>query len=282
MTLHASVVVIGDEILEGYVRDTNSGWLCDRLRAHGVLVDRVSTVADDVVAIDEALQAELARVRPRLILTSGGLGSTPDDITFEALAASLERDLVLHPGLAALVEQAVEWTRSMGVAVDDDYRRHMLRMAHVPTGATLLDRAGTWIPGVRVDIDGGIEDDNGATLVILPGVPDHFTRIVDGQVLPDLVAGRNPIPHMVEVVHDFPESALNPSMVAVKRKHPSVRIGSYPGSPSLLRLSGDAAEVEAAAATVRAHVASMVSDPAGQRLTAEWTRQFGHHEADDT
>lgn len=276
MTLHASVIVIGDEILEGYVRDTNSGWLCDRLRGLGVIVDRVSTVADGEAAIDEALQAELARARPRLIVTSGGLGSTPDDITFASLAASLGRELVRHPGLVILVDRAIEWTRSMGVVVDEDDTAHMMRMAHVPEGATLLDRAGTFIPGVRVDIDGGLSVDDGVTLVILPGVPDHFRRILDGEVLPDLVAGRNPVPHMVEVTHTFPESALNSCMVRINRDHPDVRIGSYPGTPSLLRLSGDHDEVETAAATARDHIQSLSDDPAGQRLTEAWTRQFSH------
>ncbi len=85
--LEASVVVIGDEILSGYVHDANSGWLAERLRVHGVPLTRVSVVPDEHEAIDEALQAELARSRPRLIITSGGIGSTPDDLTYEAVAA---------------------------------------------------------------------------------------------------------------------------------------------------------------------------------------------------
>jgi molybdopterin-biosynthesis enzyme MoeA-like protein len=75
--VHASIVAIGDEILEGFVRDTNSGWLAERLRQVGVTLDRVVVVPDDVGAIVETLRAELSRSRPRLVFTSGGIGTTP-------------------------------------------------------------------------------------------------------------------------------------------------------------------------------------------------------------
>ena len=271
--LHASIVVIGDEILDGYVQDTNSGWLTEQLRDHGVRTTRVHVVPDDAGLIDEALQAELARPRPRLVLTSGGLGSTPDDITFAAVAASLGRELVEHPALARRVGEAIEWTRGLGVTVDEEYVDHMMRMARVPEGARLLERAGSYIPGVRVDVDGGL-DDGGVTVVILPGVPAHLQRIVSQEVLPDLVAGRNPRPTVVEITHDLPESALNTSFARVRRELPDVRVGSYPGTPTVVRLSGDATDVAAAAEILRDHLAGLARAPGTGELSSAWAEEF--------
>ncbi len=112
--LRASIVVIGDELLGGFVRDSNSHFLARRLRAHGVPLDRVQVVPDEYPAIDEALQAELARSRPRLVLSTGGIGSTPDDITFEAVARSLGREVVEEPRIAERLEGALSWTRGVG------------------------------------------------------------------------------------------------------------------------------------------------------------------------
>ena len=119
--LEASLVVIGDEILGGYVTDTNSPWVADRLREHGVPLTRVQVVPDDAAAIDEALQLELARGRPRLVMTCGGIGSTPDDITYEAVAASLGRPLVEHPDIVARLEDVLEWSRKQDLEVTDSF-----------------------------------------------------------------------------------------------------------------------------------------------------------------
>jgi molybdopterin-biosynthesis enzyme MoeA-like protein len=102
--LEASVVVIGDEILGGYVSDANSPCSRSLSANHGVPLSRVQVVPDEMGAIDEALTAELARSRPRLLVTSGGIGSTPDDITYEAVAASLGRELVEDPLLCERID----------------------------------------------------------------------------------------------------------------------------------------------------------------------------------
>jgi molybdenum cofactor synthesis domain-containing protein len=138
----ASVVVIGDEILGGFVQDTNSHWLAGRLQALGVPLERVQTVPDTVAAIVEALSAELARPRPRLVLTSGGIGSTPDDLTMEGVAATLGRPTVVDADIDGRISRALEWTAAQGLDVTEDHERGMRRMARVPEGAYLLPGAG--------------------------------------------------------------------------------------------------------------------------------------------
>lgn len=253
------MLVIGDEILGGFVTDTNSPWLADRLRSQGVPLERVHVVPDDEGAIAEALHAELARPRPRVIVTSGGIGSTPDDITYASVAAALGRALERDASLAARMDGIVERTRERGHAVDDDFVAHVMRMAEVPAGSRLLVREGGWTPAVCVDVDGGADgpDDAGATVVVLPGVPSEFRALLADAVEPVLLAGRNPVPHVVELTHRFPESLLNAAFVALQARHPRVRLGSYPGRPMIVRLSGPEDDVEAAATLVRDALAAL-------------------------
>lgn len=270
--LRASMLVIGDEILGGFVQDTNSPWLARHLQGAGVPLDRVHTVPDDFAAIDEALQSELGRARPRLVVTSGGIGSTPDDVTFEAVAASLGRGLVEDATIAGRIETSLQWQADQGVDVTDDFRWHMLRMARVPEGGHLLGEEG-WVPGIRVDVDGGVDDD-GVTIVILPGIPSEFRRILDDLVGPQLIDGRNPEVTVAEIEHGLPESALNLTFARLIDRHPDVKLGSYPGTPMLIRLSGEATAVEAAEAFVRQELDDLLASEGGARLAAAWTRRF--------
>ena len=251
--LAASMLVIGDEILGGFVTDTNSPWLADRLRPLGVPLERVQVVPDDAGAIAEALHAELARPRPRVVVTSGGIGSTPDDITYEAVAAALGRELVLDPTLASAMDGIVTRTRERGFPVTEAFIDHVMRMARIPAGSRLIAREGGWTPAVCVDVDGGSDaaGGGGATVVVLPGVPKEFRALLGEAVEPALLAGRNPVAHVVEVTHRFPESLLNETFVALQAQHPEVGLGSYPGRPMIVRLYGPEQAVEQAAGLVR-------------------------------
>jgi molybdenum cofactor synthesis domain-containing protein len=268
--LEASIVVIGDEILGGYVVDTNSSWLAHRLGTHGIPLSRVQVVPDEPEAIDEALQTELGRARPRLVFTSGGIGSTPDDLTYEAVAASLGRDLALEPTIASRIDGALAWTRAQGIDVTDAFAWHLQRMARIPEGGRLLRREHGWAPGVVVDVDGGCHDQGGASVVVLPGVPAEFRSIVEETVEPALLAGRNEVPTVVEIEHGFPESALNLTFVDVLDRFPGVKLGSYPGRRMLVRLVGAEAAVSAAAAEIRRAISDLEATPAGARLAAAW------------
>lgn len=276
--LEASMIVIGDEILGGFVADTNSGWLAGRLQTHGIPLSWIHSVPDDVPAIDEALQRELGRSRPRIVVTSGGIGSTPDDLTYEAVAASLGLELVEEPTIAERIRAALEWTREQGVEVSDAFEWHMYRMARVPRGGRLLRHNG-WAPGVQVDLDGGVEE-GGLAVVILPGVPSQFRAIVSQTLEPELMQGRNDPVEVAELTHGFPESALNLCFADVLERYPGVRLGSYPGVPMLVRITGPSEPVRAAISEVRAYIRALEEDPAGARLAAAWADRMGGAERD--
>jgi molybdenum cofactor synthesis domain-containing protein len=273
--LEASMVVIGDEILGGYVVDANSAWLAERLRTHGVPLSRVQVVPDELDAIDEALQAELARARPRLVVTSGGIGSTPDDLTYEAVAASLGRELVEDERIGSRIDGALRWTAEQGIDVTDAFAWHLKRMARIPAGSRLLAADAGWSPGVAVDVDGGCDEDGGATVVVLPGVPGEFRRLVDHVLEPQVFAGRRPVPAVAEIEHGFPESALNLTFAALGDRFPGVKLGSYPGDPMLVRLTGTGDEVTAAERFVRTELDELAASPGGARLLAAWEARRG-------
>lgn len=270
--LEASIVVIGDEILGGFVQDTNSHWLAAELRSYGVPVTRIHTVPDEHDAIAEALHAELARARPRLIITTGGIGPTPDDITFEAVARALGRELVVEPWIARRVEVALGWQADGGLEVDDEFRDQMMRMARVPEGGELINREGGWVPGIRLDLDGGLTDPGGATILILPGLPSEL-RAITRDVIRPLVEGRNPPVAIREVTHGFPETALNRAFVRLAERYPGVKVGSYPGVPMVVRLSGEPEQVEAAARELEDYIAALEAGDAA-RLRDAWTERF--------
>jgi nicotinamide-nucleotide amidase len=268
--VRVSIIVIGDEILGGFVQDTNSGWLAERLQSLGFPLDRVTTVPDSFDAIHEALGAELARPRPRLVLTSGGIGSTPDDVTFEAVARHLGMALRLEPTINSRISSALTWTADQGMNVTDDHERSMRKMAMVPDGGYLLPGAPGFVPGVAIDVDGGLAADEGATIVILPGVPNQLQRIFIDGIEPHLLAGRGHPQYVAEVRHPYPESTLSPVLDRLVAEYPDVHLGSYPGTECIVRLKGEQDRVEAAMKLVTDYLDELAKDPAAARLAEAW------------
>lgn len=275
--LRASVLVIGDEILGGFVQDTNSGYLAGRLQTLGVPLDRVVTVADELDAIGQALHAELQRSRPRVVLTSGGIGSTPDDLTLAAIARALGRTLVRHPEIDERLRGALEWTTARGVEVSEEHERAVRRMALVPDGAYLLAGARGVVPGIAISVDEGAGEVGGATIIVLPGIPAELQRIMVEGVEPELLAGRGRPQHVRELSHPYPESLLTPLLERLVREHPNLHVGSYPGEECVIRLKGDVEDVEAGMAQVQAALDTIEADPSKRSLGAAWqTRRRGH------
>ena len=272
--IRVSIVVIGDEILGGFVADTNSGWLASRLQTLGFPLDRVSTVPDSFDAISEALQTELGRARPRLILTSGGIGSTPDDLTFEAVARHLGIGLRIEPLIDDRITAALAWTSSQGVDVTPEHERSMRKMSLVPESARVLLGSDGFLPGVAVDIDGGCGTQQGATIVVMPGVPAELRRIFDQGVVAQILLDKGVPQHVEELQHPYPESILNPVLDRLVAEFPDVHLGSYPGRDCTVRLKGPRDRVEAAMALVRGYLGELAEDPGAAKLSAAWQARW--------
>lgn len=166
----AELIAVGSELLEPWSTDTNGSYLSRVLGERGIAV-RFRTVTGDVTEdLQEAFRVALAR--SDLIVATGGLGPTIDDLTREAVAALL--------GLPLLPDESV------ARRIEERFRRHGLpmppqnrRQAMVPRGAEVLpNRLGT-APGLRLTA-------GSATLVLLPGVPGEMRQITEESVLPGL------------------------------------------------------------------------------------------------
>jgi nicotinamide-nucleotide amidase len=269
-TLRASIIVIGDEILDGFVRDANAGWLAGRLHTLGIPLDRIAIVPDERDAIAEALAAELGRARPRVVFTSGGVGTTPDDRTMASIADHLGVDLVEDPALRSMVDRIIGRLRDAGDEIDETQRGALAKLARIPRGARPVHDAGP--PSAQIDLDGGPAD-GGVALIALPGVPGQFRELV-GRVEKTLLSAYGTPVHTVELTHPYPESVLTPLLDALEQRRPDVKIGSYPGRECVLRVQGARADVDAVVAELRRAIAALADDPGMARQADRWQESW--------
>jgi nicotinamide-nucleotide amidase len=167
VSARAGIVITGTEVLTGIIADRNGPWLSERLRELGVELAHIAIVGDRREDMAAALRF-LASERVDLIVTSGGLGPTADDLTTAVVADFVGRELVLDEALerriAAIVAPLAErWPNLDRTAM----ARGTRKQAHVPEGATVLEPVGT-APGVVVAPRDGAD---GPTVVVLPGPP---------------------------------------------------------------------------------------------------------------
>jgi len=200
VTLHVEILSTGDELLTGQVVDTNSAWLMDRLWDLGVMVRRKTLVADDRADLDAAIRETSARAD--LVVMSGGMGPTEDDLTSECVAGVLGVPLELdEPSLRAIEERFRRFGRSM--------TPNNAKQARFPRGAEVIpNRFGT-APGFAVRV-------GRAEVVCLPGVPVEFKGLAEEWLLPHIAArlGEVPATRLVKLF-GVPESHADHTMRAV-------------------------------------------------------------------
>jgi nicotinamide-nucleotide amidase len=167
MSARAGIVVTGTEVLTGRVADANGPWLADRLAEAGVDLAGTVVVGDRPEDMRAAL-AWFASLGLDVVITSGGLGPTADDLTGEVVAAFQGRPLALDEPLEGRIMKVLEGLRSRFAHLDwDSVRAANRKQAMVPHGATVLEPVGT-APGLVVPPADGTE---GPTVVVLPGPP---------------------------------------------------------------------------------------------------------------
>lgn len=178
----AEIIAVGSELVSGQRLDTNSQWISQRLGEIGVPVDYHTTLGDDLDHNVDAINTALRRVG--LVILTGGLGPTQDDLTREALARVANVALVEDPESLAAIE-ALFARRNRPMA-----SRNRLQ-ALLPQGAMALPNPVGTAPGIWLEIQG-------VTVVALPGVPSEMKVMFQEQLLPRLRArglGRRVLVH---------------------------------------------------------------------------------------
>jgi molybdenum cofactor synthesis domain-containing protein len=199
----AALVLIGNEILSGKIRDDNGSYLLRELRGLGVDVRRVEIVPDEEDLIVDAVRR--CREQAVHLFTSGGIGLTHDDVTVPAVARALDRPVIRHPELLAMLRSFY------GDAMDDFHAR----LAEVPEGAELL-----WGRPRNLRFPAILADD----ILILPGVPslfvEKFEAIKERYRAPPIV--------LVNLFLGVGEDRIAGLLTEATVRFPGIAIGSYP------------------------------------------------------
>ena len=168
--MKAEILSVGTELLLGEIDDTNASFLSRRLAALGVDVHLRHTVGDNLKRLLQILSS--ARRRAQVILLTGGLGPTPDDITREALAELTQRPL-------QTISEAEMQLYQFFAARNREPSHADLKQAMAPRGAELLDNPVGTAPGIWLE-------HQDVTYIALPGPPPEMREMMDNQVLPRL------------------------------------------------------------------------------------------------
>jgi nicotinamide-nucleotide amidase len=212
--MKAEIITVGNEILTGMVVNTNAAFIGERLTRIGIDVERISVVGDDETFIKAALEAAMGRAS--VVIVTGGLGPTNDDVTAAAAASFLGAELTFQPDVMEKIE-----------AVFKRMNREMApsnrRQAFAPKGAELIDNPVGQAPGFILSREGRF-------CFVLPGVPSEMRRMMDESVIPRVarMEGKTESRSLVLRTSGIPESELFQKLEALPALFPDVRLGFFP------------------------------------------------------
>jgi len=216
VSARAGIVVTGTEVLSGIIADRNGPWLSERLRERGLDVAHIVVVGDRPGDVLAAL-AFMREQRLDVVVTSGGLGPTADDLTAEVVGRFQGREMVLDEVVEArIAEILVPLPRRWPQLDEESIRRSTAKQAVVPAGATVLSPVGT-APGLVVPPG---EPTEGPTVVVLPGPPRELMPMWQDAVSTDAfrVAAARATEYRTGVMRLFgiPESEIAASLRAIE------------------------------------------------------------------
>jgi nicotinamide-nucleotide amidase len=198
--MRAEVIIIGDEILQGQIADTNSPFIAEKLTLEGIEVAFSTCVGDDINRIAEAL--DVAGSRADVIIATGGLGPTTDDLTKKAVVKVFKKNLVFHEQILKKIEKSFE-ARGMPMPKINQ------NQALLPHGAKPLANRWGVAPGIFIETNA--ESGERQTLFFaLPGVPLEMKWMLENEVLPILKSRKSGtfVAHRKLRTTGIPESAI--------------------------------------------------------------------------
>lgn len=194
MNTSAEIITIGDDILIGQVVDTNSAWLAKNLNLIGIEVSQIISIADDKKMITNTL--DNIHSKTKLILITGGLGPTQDDITKKAIVDYFETRLIPNKSVLIHIEQLVKQLNMEMNALN-------YQQADVPESAKILHNESGTAPGLWLE-------KNDKLYIFLPGVPYEMNSIFSNELMPLLIKTfpGTSIYHKTLMLFGIPESNL--------------------------------------------------------------------------
>lgn len=215
------IMTLGTEVVQGRVINTNASYLGRRLTLLGFRVVGTLSLIDDVDIIAKYLTLILHN-KPRVIVTTGGLGPTYDDRTLEAIAKALNRKLILNEDALNMVKRKYE-ARKMSLTEE------RIKMAYLPEGGIAIPNPIGTAPGCWIEVDNTI-------IISLPGVPQEMEAMWETWVESRLrsIGSSVYIAEILLRIVSVPESSLAPIIKSILREAPAeVYIKSHPKGEEL-------------------------------------------------
>ena len=254
--LAAEIITTGTEILLGDIVDTNAAWIAQQVREVGVNLYYKTTVGDNEPRIRGVLEMSLAR--SDILLVTGGLGPTADDITRDAIANATGRALVRDEGIVEkLRERFARWGNTM--------TENNLRQAYIPEGATVIPNPVGTAPGFMTP---DLRHGRSARIIAMPGVPREMKRMMTESVLPyilTLTGGVGVIRRRILRTVGIGESALDSQLGELMNAgNPTVGLAAHLGQADI-RIAARAASADEAEALLD-EMESQVREQVGQYI----------------
>jgi len=168
--MNAEIIAIGSELLLGQIIDTNSSYIAKVLADNGIELIHTTTVGDDLQRMKETIQDAIKR--SQIVITTGGLGPTEDDLTREAVSESTIRPLVFQPHLMTQIEARF---KGRGFRMTENNKKQ----AYVPEGAIPIENPKGTAPGFIVESSDWV-------ILSVPGVPSEMEYLMERTVIPYL------------------------------------------------------------------------------------------------
>ena len=235
--MDCEIILIGNELLIGKIRDTNGQWIIEQLLHFGIKISRIITIPDNVEIIKTTIQQSIRR-NPEYIFTSGGLGPTYDDMTLEGVCLGLNPKCSLEYSEDAfkMIQYIFKkrYPKKFKEITNIDHYLvknypNVKKMAKIPKGSKpLLNREGA-APGVYINS----KFTNGRSKIIcMPGVPGELKSIFMDHIIPELkeknYAGNNEFHECSFIFHNLSESKLGEKIYEIKDKYPEIWIKTHP------------------------------------------------------
>jgi len=222
VTVDVEIICIGNELLIGKIENTNAYWLAKQITAIGASVRRITVVQDIVEEIAASINEAVAR-KPQFIITTGGLGPTFDDKTFQGIAKALNQKLVVNADAFEMVKQkCIEWAEKRRMPAEIEMTPPRVKMAVFPENTEPITNPIGTAPGLQVHVEG-------VALFALPGVPREMEAIFTQTIVPLIKksVGAGIFCELSIFIDDIFESRLAPLIDLVMDDNPDIYIKSH-------------------------------------------------------
>ncbi len=214
------LLMIGNEILIGKTQDTNSNWMAKRIVKYGHKLKRITTIEDDIGIISRTLQTILKR-KPDMLITTGGLGPTFDDMTLAGIAKGLNRELELNQHAYNSIKRAYEHAYKRGILKLEGMTKEREKMSYLPQGSIPLPNIRGTAPGVKLK-------ERETSIFVLPGVPAEMKAIFLNVIKPILKEKRGKFVEKGFFFMGIGESQIAPYITKLEKKYPKLWIKTHP------------------------------------------------------